>query len=353
MPPPNPLLEIVQQYTTGSSGPPFAWDSLQESASQEGLAGLLAVMQCDRVDCPPASQFAKREYFRLSKFYAELVRINHTLTRSGLQAVVLKGHALLPLYGGRVGLRPLRDIDLLARPGQVSALQQALGEPNSRAVDIDVSQDLVSGQRIRMRTRAFRFPVEDAWARSQAFSPNFPALRRLGPDDQFLHLAVHALKHAYSRLIWLVDLALAVPSLNPDSVLELAHQTGSQRAAALALELVRQSTGIESPLGSRLPPLNRWERASLARILDRTLPAELGELLTLNSLPRLRDKLAFTAEFVFLRPTIVRELYPGPLWRAYLRRLQAILALILGHLTPRGRNGSKTRAMGPLEAASP
>ena len=46
-----------------------------------------------------------------------------------------------------------------------------------------------------------------------------PSIRVLSPELQVLHLAVHAVKHAFGRWIWLVDLSRALEAVDLDGLL--------------------------------------------------------------------------------------------------------------------------------------
>ncbi len=328
------LLPLLQEYLCSQQAPTWDWARWQGLARQEGLLGLLST----RCLAPEARDFAKAEFTRQAHYFSELTKIDTELAAANLQAVLLKGHALLDYYQGQVLVRGIRDIDLLVRPGQKRLVQQALGLdaaldralPGGHRLNLDVSEDLVGASRIRARARVYRFAETQVWQRSLPWSPASQSLRKLDPVYNFLHLSIHALKHGYSRLIWLLDLALVLPTLNPEEVHLAAEETGTLRPAALAAELVWRTSGHDSPL--RLG-LNRWELASVAQIIERRFPAEAGELLCLFSVPSWRGKLALLSEFVLLRPEVVRAQYGGTLLQAYRARIRHILRLLWQRLS--------------------
>lgn len=323
------LLPLLQEYLSSQQAPTWDWARWQGLAREEGLLGLLST----RCLAPEARDFAKSEFTRQSNYLYELTKIDTELAAAGLQAVLLKGYALLDHYQEQVLVRGVRDIDLLVRPGQKRLVQEALRLdaaldrwlPGGHRLNLDLTEDLVGAGRIRARARVYRFAETQVWQRSLAWNSTSQSLRKLDPVYNFLHLSIHALKHGYSRLIWLLDLALVLPTLNPDEVRQAADETGTLRPAALAAELVWRTSGHDSPLRSGL---NRWELASVGHMLERRFPAEAGELLCLFSAPTWRARLALLGEFVLLRPEVVRAQYGGTLLQAYRARIRHILQLL-------------------------
>lgn len=320
------LLPLLQEYLCSQQEPTWDWARWQSLAREEGLLGLLST----RCLAPEARNFAKSEFTRQSNYLYELTKIDAELAAAGLQAVLLKGYALLDYYQGQVLVRGIRDIDLLVWPGQKRLVQEALrlnvaldrALPGGHRLNLDLSEDLVGASRIRARAQVYQFSETRAWQRSLPWSSTSQSLRKLDPVYNFLHLSIHALKHGYSRLLWLLDLALVLPTLNLDEVLQAAEETGTLRPAALAAELVCRIGGHDSPLRSGL---NRWEMASVEQIIERRFPAEAGELLCLFSIPNWRGKLALLSEFVMLRPDVVQAQYGGTLLQAYRARIYHIL----------------------------
>lgn len=146
------------------------------AAQAQGLQGILA----NRCECAEARQSIKIQFAQQAIFHGELPRIDADLAREGLQAILLKGHALLPYYG-------VRDLDLLVQRGQLQAARRALGltglqsrqVPNDYSIDVDLAEDLVGAERIRAGATAYDFRQEQVWARSRPLVPQYRALRTL------------------------------------------------------------------------------------------------------------------------------------------------------------------------------
>lgn len=323
------LLEPLREFLEDASGPVPPWDSAEASA--EGVSGLLAWL-AQRRGATEAAAFFEQEFVSAARLHAELGDIGRELQGAGLEAIVFKGPALTALYGGRLGLRPACDLDLLIPRGATDAFRAALGIPpigiRQSGVMVDLQENLVGAERIALRARAFRFDLAEVWERSEPFGPG---LRVLDPEHRFLHLAVHALKHGYSRLVWVLDLALALPEAETATLAGLARRTGTGRAAACALELVRRAFDRSSPLASELPRLGSLEQAVVERTLRREPLPVPGDLLTALSIPHPFWRLVYPLELALLRPSAVRRQFHVPLLRAWSWRI--------GHLLRRPRSG--------------
>lgn len=324
------LLAPLREFLRGSAGPVPPWDSPEAAA--EGLSGLLAWLAVQRGASQAAAAF-EQHFVRAARLQAELDEIGRELQAAGLEALAFKGPALTPLYQGRLGLRPAGDLDLLIPPGTTVAVRDALGLPplglRPSGILVDLQEDLVGSARIALRARAFRFDLRQVWERSEPFGPG---LRVLDAEHRFLHLAVHALKHGYSRLVWILDLALALPPAETATLPALARRTGTDRAAACALELVRRAFGRPSPLAGELPRLGWIERAVVERTLRREPLPVPGDLLTALSIPHPLWRLLYPLELALLRPASVRRQFHVPLLRAWCFRMTHLL---------RSRGGSR------------
>lgn len=320
------LLGPLRGYLAGSPGEAPAWDSAEASA--EGVAGVLAWLAAQR-GAPQAASFLEGEFVHAARLHAEVAAVGRELQEAGLEAIVLKGSALTGLYGGRLGLRPACDVDLLLPQGATGAVREALGiGPLGRrksGVVVDLQEDLVGAARVALRARAFRFDPVEVWGRSEPFAPG---LRTLDPEHRFLHLAVHALKHGYSRLLWLLDLALALPQAETPTLPALARRTGTHRAVACALELVRRGFGRPSPLAGELPRLGWLERAVVERTLRREPLPVPGDLLTALSLSNPLWRLVYPLELALLRPSAVRRHLHVPVLRGWSWRIRQALRFL-------------------------
>jgi hypothetical protein len=216
----------------------------------------------------------------------------------------------------------------------------------------DLHTDLVNASRIRRRALAFRFDPQTIWAKAVALDPGEPTFLVLSPAHQFLHLAVHALKHSFSRLIWFLDLALVARQLDWEELLLQAQNTGTMRSVAYAVDGMTRLLGVRVPPGAwvSLPRLNPIEKRFVDRVSERRSSEPAGELLVAFSIPSLLGRLGYLFEFTFPRRKVLSEVYPrtsggsdpGP--RGELAEERAALGKPGGdpetavRVSPRGRN---------------
>jgi hypothetical protein len=172
---------------------------------------------------------------------AELDRVARLLQEGGVTVIALKGAALAePLYG-RPGLRPMSDLDLLVAPKDVELAERILAPAGFLLPDRLDAHDFrehhyhlpleseSTGETLELHWRISDDPrnswEEGIWER--ALPTGRPGVLRLDPASEFVHLAVHAARHAPlnrvlasrsdgcrlatlpgsgNRLIWLLDL---------------------------------------------------------------------------------------------------------------------------------------------------
>jgi hypothetical protein len=313
-------------------GQPLDWAHLLDSSSKEGMAGVLA-LQLERLarhhdlDLPsePFSDELRKVFMRTGGFLAQLSSLRSALQKQGIRVIVLKGGALIQTaYQRQLGLRPLSDIDLLVKSSDLPLVQQAVSEQGLHSgspsvglfrkgpVAFDLHSDLINSDRIRRRALAFRFDAGSLWAHARPLDEQDDSLLVLSPAHQFLHLAVHGLKHSFSRLIWLVDLALVWRYVEWEELLETSAETGTLRPVAYGLEGIHRLLGEKIPekVWDALPRLNRVERAFMDAVVRRRASEPAGELLVAFSIPSLFGRLGYLWEFAFPRPKILAEVFP-------------------------------------------
>src|SRR6476620_3197431 len=125
---------LCAELTAPALAPPewnaFEWDIARAVATMHGVSALLAERLRWR---GPAEwqQFlsVQREQgsLRDRRIAALLDTLESALARAGIPVVGLKGTALRAYRLFRPGMRPMGDIDLLARAEDVSAVTEALG----------------------------------------------------------------------------------------------------------------------------------------------------------------------------------------------------------------------------------
>ena len=328
------------------------WPALLEQAEREGIVGLVAralegraqreglVPSLDRWRAATRAVVASN----LSAL-AELAALRAMLRRECRQMILLKGAALLPdEYRGQLGLRPLGDIDLLLRPSDLPSVIAWLRERDYQpvsssspffsrgVVSFDLHTEIVGSEWVGRKGRVFRLDPATLWRDATPLEPDDPSTLVLSPVHLQLQLVVHALKHSYSRLIWLVDLALVLADAPWTPLMEHARASGALRPLAYAVSILDTLLGFPVPEAVRqeLPALGPLERA-FVRIVARRQGVETpGELLVALSIPGVTGRAAYLAELVFPRRQALARHYPmTPPWLLYPRRVLRLVSLSL------------------------
>ncbi|MEM7356777.1 MAG: nucleotidyltransferase family protein [Acidobacteriota bacterium] len=316
-------------------------DALLARADAEGVTGILAELadRSDIADPSPAEQrLAAALGARRHRVFAHgartlelLEELGRALSNCGLQGIALKGAALLAgLYRDHLGRRPVSDLDLLVRRQelfQVRAVLCGLGlRPHATrwrgdGVEIDLHTHLARSELLGHRHSPYCFPNNEVWGSALPCPVGGPAIRMLPLELQLLHLATHAVKHAFCRWIWLVDIALLLHRTEPERLVATAVSVRGERALAYSLSLLDRCFGLppDPAVCRQLPRPGRLERQWLHQIAARRQPIGLGRLVAGLSIPDRGERLHYWRE-VALPP--VRALRLASTGRTGDRRLR-------------------------------
>jgi hypothetical protein len=235
----------------------------------------------------------------LGKLYRKSLRHNLFLSKhlfaalgalaaNGVSAIPFKGPALsLRLYGD-IALRQCSDLDIIVRPrDMVTSLEtlQKLGfaptrrlAPNQlqalREQDFEVELEL-EGVHLDLHWGvmptfyALDFDIDAAWKRARTAQIAGTKVLEFAPEDHFLALTLHASKHFWAKLIWLVDLAQLIgsnPAFDWEALADRARAMRAECLVSIAIDLLRDVMELPS---SDLPPISSVEGShsvySLAR----------------------------------------------------------------------------------------
>ncbi|MDQ2785616.1 MAG: nucleotidyltransferase family protein [Chloroflexota bacterium] len=316
-----------------ASADPLDWEYLLRAADSHGLLPLLHqwIQSQPDIAVPPeisaqVSGAYWANHFRNRIFLEELARVFQNAAAAGIAVMPLKGAALALLYYPTPALRPMSDLDLLVRPGDVGAMTGLLHRLGYKEVFggiVLLDERFFDAQRGERRFVANKDgcdvlielriepldplidmlsaldPVLDAalhdraawmWTRGQDATHARAPFARLSPEDLLLHVASHlTTRHRYFRLLWLYDLSLIITAHGND--IDWAYVGDAARRLRLsvpvhaALAAARQLLGAPVPLaemekilfagGERWRPLQRLGRAFFAR---RIRAASRGDL---------------------------------------------------------------------------
>ena len=165
------------------------------------------------------------------------------------------------------------------------------------------------------------------------------------PFDNFVALAAHALKHSYSRLIWLVDLHECLLELagNPggwEEVVKRVRFWQQERVVLYALILVERIFGLQVPMPAKqelgINRLNALEKHLLRLKLKGFSSRGLCYVLWLCNIRGAGNKLKFIKETVFPKEAIMVQIIQDKSWAGrrsgYCRRVAETISLVSNDL---------------------
>lgn len=267
------------------NAPNFDWDEFLKAAEHHGVLALVAknVTSQARHLPSPIQQSLRSTYagsLRRNLWFAgELMRILHYFAQKQVLALPYKGPVLAQAAYGDLALRTFSDLDLLIAPRDFDRARQALAE-----IEYVPSQELTPAiERFSLRTgyeRSFDgragknilelqwsllpyfyavdlqsagFQFNDLMARSTRIAldagSSESTVPNLSPEDSLIVLCLHAAKHLWSRLIWVVDIAQTsrTPGLDLGQVISRVQSLGIERILGVSLWLAKNLLGTPMP----------------------------------------------------------------------------------------------------------
>ena len=175
-----------------------------------GAAGLgwWAIRDTPLADTPSGELL--HQAFRLLTLQAvihqtKIEKVFRHLRAARVEPILIKGWSIARRYP-EPGLRPYGDIDLLVRHEDYSTASRVVENADLRDCRVDLHPGI-----FELVDR----PIGDIFARSKLVSDSGQA-RVLCDEDHLALLAVHFLKHAGWRPLWLCDIALMLESMPDD-----------------------------------------------------------------------------------------------------------------------------------------
>lgn len=248
------------------------WKSLAEQSRLRGVAGLLYTLLPD--DAPESvRQILHAEYnsqLAANVLYMQkLAQVAPALRNAGVRFVAVKGPALLATVYSDMGIRSMKDIDLLVHPEDVNILKPVMQHLGWQEEDEDIAGKHF-GERYRAET-SFTRQEGSLMLRLEAHLdvPGFyPPSRRsiwdkvitvcgagidelpvLSPPAHLSYLCAHYYyHHCGSGLKWLVDVALLLSRIDSwREVVVDAYHFGTTRPVHLALHDVAKYLQVPVP----------------------------------------------------------------------------------------------------------
>jgi hypothetical protein len=248
------------------------WPPILKLAERHGLSPLLYWNL--QSHSPEAMGTSLRERFKSNAVrnlahMQELLRILQWLSTASISAIPYKGPVLAASVYKNLGLREFFDLDILVDAADVAhaaelltingyQCQTQLSEAQSRAYvssgcELCFEREGVAVElhwRIAPRIYSLAFAFPDLWARRQTLSFGEQTIATLSPEDTLLVLCVHAMKHKWNSLCWVMDvfeLLRAEPNLDWAATLERARAMGAERVLLLGLSLANELFSVPLP----------------------------------------------------------------------------------------------------------
>jgi hypothetical protein len=324
----------------------LAWDLVMAEARAQGVLPLLT-RNLSRLGFPgvPAAVRAEleaayqRNAVRNTLLARELSRLLERFGSAGVPVIPLKGVALAESLYGDASLRMCSDLDVLVpRRAVGDAFKLLLVNGYERAdrypveladVDFLLRNAMEYGFRpnppafpyllelhwdIAWRWRADAAMADEIWAEARPRAFGGIQVLGLSAEWELLYLAVHAARHHWQGLKWLVDIheVCLRARFHWDTVTDKAQRFGLEQVLQITLSACETLFGTPVPPGSDghqlpswlslfpspAPPIGKWRRALLVRRLFR----------------RPQDRFRYVARLLF-KPTLGElELLRLPFW---------------------------------------
>ncbi len=335
------------------------WDKVIALAHEHGVEGLL-YKRLEGLEVP--DEILRRLRAGYAETWARTLAAKTSLPevfdafeRAEIPLVLLKGIALIDTIYEDPGLRPLTDVDVLIHPekfDKARAVLSAVGfeswEDHEDHMErgplvLELHTSASGSDRIGGRRFAAHLSTESIWERALPRRGDPPQVLYPSPEDHFLYLCRHLLKHSYEGLIWFTDLAGFIHKHQEDLDWKILFHRA--REASLESTLIFVLRFLDQVLGEPLPPpvvaeitktpSGRMERSMLERLGHRLEVGPVANFILLGTIRGYSDRLSFFWESCFPQHDIMRQIYPSyrPNLRAWYCALRTFQLIGLGVAT--------------------
>jgi hypothetical protein len=332
------------------------WEALVELALRHDLAPWLhARLRQHRAAPPPAAASRLHEAYLASA--AHSLRVLHQLGEilgafraAGIPVIPLKGACLAEAVYGDSALRPMADLDVLVKPGDLDqavrklrALGYTSGQPFDPAAARTGFQDMPemsrpAGVPVELHwtlvtplsgVNVDAGELEGLWSRAHSATIACVETLTLSPADLLLHLCLHmSVHHRFNHISLrnVVDLAEVCRRYSSDigwaELVTRANAWGGANGVRIALELALEWTDLAVPpralAGLAGDAAGDTTIAWVKRKVVRGSPPALnGQMHRLEAEGRLAGRLGAARDALFLPRGVMARLYPAPAdsWR--------------------------------------
>ncbi|HXS75612.1 MAG TPA: nucleotidyltransferase family protein [Terracidiphilus sp.] len=280
------LLRAICTSRRGTSASAFApvanritaWDQVLEQARRHGVLPLLYLKLAEVAECVPASALAQaRNDFERNAFHCmtnteELLHVLAAFREADIPAMPFKGVVLAAAAYGDMTARAAGDLDLLIH---YADLQHATAILKSRGYELrtktlaDGSPEAenyfefhferpADGMILELRWKleltqpryGYDLGLDWMWASRRSVMLAGAEVPDLDPVRSLLVLCMHGSKHAWSRWMWICDVAKLIesePVLDWTFAQGEAKRVGLERCLALGVLLACRGAGADVP----------------------------------------------------------------------------------------------------------
>jgi hypothetical protein len=273
------------------------------------LAKALTARGVDDPELPRLKGVYQFSWYRNQLLFADAAALLAALKAAGVPTMLLRGAAMVVAYQGDAGARPMNDLDVLVRPGQVEhgrrSAQASGWWPVAGSEPLEHREAAVTlrnrqGRVIRLHWQPSRnMPLPDVarepmWQRSVEVTLGHTATRVPDPADHLVQACIDGARaNSGSTLRWITDLTVllgAVPDIDWDLVASEARRHHVSLLIAEALRYLVEALGVDVP------------RAAIAAMAAApTSPRErLAHRLSLTTSPRVTSAAELLGRFTRL-----------------------------------------------------
>jgi len=327
---------------------PFDWDSVIQKSLRHRVAPLLyqRLKTLNSGLNVPANIIHRLQKIYLNnavrnlRLYHELGHVLGTLRDANIPVIVLKGAHLAEVVYGDIALRPMVDVDLMARKDDLDRVNKILLGMNYRPLNNFTVEDVCKMHKhlprfikpdslsievhwtISNPSYPFKVDITGLWKRAQPAAISGVNVMVLSPEDLFLHLCLHAsFQHMFSRLRHLFDICKTIQyfrnEIDWEQIQHRARQWGLDKCVHVTLFLAKDLLDANIPNGlfSTLKPVDfdlHLATEFRERIFEAesSLPSIPAYLSLLYSPKQLLDKLGLLLKRIFRSTEEMARIYP-------------------------------------------
>ena len=272
---------------------------------------------------------------------ASLLRVLKLFEDSGIEAVPFKGPTLTQQAYGNLALRVFGDVDLLVKRPNMERAAELLWARGFETPEHEKNPEHIPAQlglnfyhrdglivemhwALVQRWLGYRYDPEEIWGRMRRKNFCGQSVLALPATDKLLYLCAHGVKHYWSNLFWIVDIAEVLrtePDLDWVLLNRQAKERGSLRVLHLGLTLAQTLLGAQLPAEVTDLVSKDKEAQSLAFQVCSWLSGDRNPPVTFSreeDLFYIKTKEQWTAKFVYALHIYRLAWQPSPADRAFL-----------------------------------